>query len=113
MEKSQLDALKETVEGLYSSGVMNEITKQEFDVLFASKNRPYKPLEIEELSPEEIKGLRCRNALNEADFALYLHTTIPTIKSWESGEKKPKGPELALLNIVKQKGLRGLSANGY
>ena len=68
------------------------------------------PIEVRELSPEEIKELRDKNSLSEADFALYLHTTIPTIESWESGEKKPKGAELTLLNIVKQKGLKGLSA---
>lgn len=36
MRKSQLDALKETVENFYASGVMDEATKQEFEVLFSS-----------------------------------------------------------------------------
>lgn len=114
MQKSQLDVLMATVESLNANKIMDDATKQEFDVLFSSsENLPCVPIEIRELSPGEIKELRDTNCLSKADFALYLNITIPTIDRWESGEKKPKGPELTLLNIVKQKGLKGLSANGY
>ena len=111
MKKSQLEVLKDTVESLYAHGTMDKATKQEFDVLFSSSEKlPYAPIEVEELSPQEIKNLRDLNHLTKADFALYLHTTILTIDRWESGKKKPIGSELILLNIVKHKGIKGLSA---
>lgn len=51
MEKSQLDSLKETVEGFYASGVMDAVTKQEFDVLFSSfQNLSDKPKELKRIS---------------------------------------------------------------
>lgn len=114
MGTSLKENLYQTAKSLYELGAMSKEKFDRFEAFrLSSDNLPYEPIEVEELSPREIGELRSRNFLTEADFAVYLHTTISTIKGWESGEKKPKGPELALLNIVKQKGLKGLSANGY
>lgn len=108
MKKSQLKVLQDTVKSLYDNGIMDETTKQEFQVIFSSSEElPYEPMEVEDLGPGDIKNLRDREHLSKADFALYLNTTIPTIERWERGTKKPTGPELKLLNIVKKKGLRG------
>jgi putative transcriptional regulator len=111
MGTSLKETLHETAKGLYEMGAIDKERFDRFEALrLSSDNLPCEPLEVEELSPIEIRELRNRNSLSEADFALFLHTTISTIKSWESGTKKPKGPELTLLNIIRQKGLKGLSA---
>lgn len=112
MGTSLKEAIYETAKDLYELGAMSKEKFERFEAFhLSSDNLPCEPLEVRELSPGEIRELRNRNCLSEADFAVYLHTTIPIIKSWESGKEKPKGFELTLLNIVKQKGVRGLSAN--
>ncbi|NCU79411.1 MAG: helix-turn-helix domain-containing protein [Burkholderiaceae bacterium] len=37
-----------------------------------------------------------------------LNTSASTIQKWESGEKKPSGPSLKLLSILKNKGIEAL-----
>lgn len=111
MENSLNKALYQSAKDLYESGDMDKDTLERFDALrLSSGNFSCEPLEVEEMSPAEIKKLRSTNFLSQADFALYLHTTIPTIECWEQGKKKPRKAELALLNIVKHKGLKGLSS---
>lgn len=112
MEQSHSEILRDTAKSLFTNGLIDETTWQEFDVLFSSSSQlRYKPIEVEEFSAQEIKNLRNREFLSQADFALYLNTTITTIDRWERGLKKPTGTELILLNLVKQKGIRGLTSN--
>ena len=47
--------------------------------------------------------------MSQAAFAAYLHVTTSLVSKWERGEKKPDGPSLKLLNLVKAKGLRGIA----
>jgi putative transcriptional regulator len=67
-----------------------------------------KNLEVKSLQPNAIKQLRTREKLSQAVFALVLNTSASTIQKWESGEKKPSGPSLKLLSILKNKGLEVL-----
>jgi putative transcriptional regulator len=46
-----------------------------------------------------------RERLSQAVFALVLNTSTSTVQKWETGEKKPSGPSLKLLSILKNKGL--------
>jgi putative transcriptional regulator len=34
-----------------------------------------------------------------------LNTSVSTVQKWESGDKKPSGPSLKLLNLIERKGL--------
>ncbi len=53
----------------------------------------------------EIRALRAREALSQADFAYHLNVTPGLVSQWERGEKKPSGPSLKLLDLVARKGL--------
>ena len=68
------------------------------------------PAAGKEYSAREIKRIRERNKVSQAVFAAYLNTSISTVQKWESGEKKPNGPSLRLLNLVAAKGLQMLAA---
>ncbi len=49
-----------------------------------------------------------REKLNPADFAIYLNTTMQTIRRWENGLSKPNDAELKLLNLIRAKGIKGI-----
>jgi putative transcriptional regulator len=42
-------------------------------------------------------------------FAQYLNVKTKLVSEWERGEKRPSGPSLKLLSIVKSKGLEAIA----
>lgn len=87
--------------GLYDAGVMSATTLREFDGLCLPP--------IKEFSPRQIKSIRLHERVSQSVFALYLNTTISTVRQWEQGEKHPRGTSLKLLNLVADKGLVALT----
>jgi len=59
----------------------------------------------EPISGEEIRTLREQAHLSQAVFARYLNLTVGYVSQLERGTKQPKGPALALLNVIRRKGL--------
>ena len=90
-------AIHESVEALYSHGVIDKTTMREFDESCLAP--------VESLSPEEIRAIRERERLSQPVFARYLNVSKNLVSDWERGVKKPGGPALRLLSIVKHKGL--------
>ena len=96
--KSDLSsAIHETAEVLHSHGIIDKTTMKEFD---ASCLVP-----VEHITPEEIRAIREREQLSQPVFARYLNVSRNLVSDWERGVKKPGGPALRLLSIVKHKGL--------
>ena len=60
----------------------------------------------EPISGEEIRTLREREHLSQAAFARYLNRTAGFVSQLERGTKRPKGPALALLNVVRARALK-------
>ncbi|HEY5624025.1 MAG TPA: DNA-binding transcriptional regulator [Gammaproteobacteria bacterium] len=102
MAKKILKTVHETATGLHKAGAVGAQTMREFDALCLPP--------VESFSAAQIKRLRRQNRASQAVFAAYLNTTTSTIQKWEQGRKKPSGPSLKLLNIVKQHGLRALAS---
>jgi putative transcriptional regulator len=46
--------------------------------------------------------------MSQAVFAAVLNVSVSSVQKWESGEKKPSGASLKLLNLVKRKGVEVL-----
>jgi putative transcriptional regulator len=60
----------------------------------------------EPISGEEIRALREQARLSQAAFARYLNLTVGYVSQLERGTKQPRGPALALLNVMRRKGVR-------
>ena len=60
------------------------------------------------ITGEEIRTLREREHLSQAVFARYLNLTTGYVSQLERGTKTPKGPALALLNVIRRKGVEAL-----
>jgi putative transcriptional regulator len=83
------------------AGSMDKATMREFDTLSLTP--------VEPLTPEEIRALREREQVSQPVFAHYLNVRKDAVSKWERGEKRPDGPSLKLLNLVKAKGLRAIT----
>jgi putative transcriptional regulator len=94
------DTVHETANGLHEAGDMDTKTMREFDALCLPP--------VKDLTAGQIKRLRTKNKASQAVFAAYLNTSTSTVQKWEQGQKKPNGPSLKLLNLVRQKGLEAL-----
>ena len=62
----------------------------------------------EPITGEEIRKLRERAHLSQAVFARYLNLTVGYVSQLERGAKRPSGPALALLNVIRRKGIEAI-----
>lgn len=97
MDKSILDTVHETAQGLHKSGVIDDVTMKTFDAMCLPK--------VKALSPSDIKHIRKKEKVSQKVFALCLNTSASTIRQWEQGDKKPAGISLKMLHLVKERGI--------
>lgn len=83
------------------AGLVDKATMREFDALRLTP--------VEPLAPEEIRALREREQVSQPVFAHYLNVRKDAVSKWERGEKRPNGPSLKLLNLVRTKGLKAIA----
>lgn len=95
------DAIHETAAGLHRVGLMDKATMREFDASCLTAIAP--------LSAKEIAAIRRRAGVSQGVFAHYLNVRPKLVSEWERGEKRPSGPSLKLLSIVKSKGLDAIT----
>lgn len=57
----------------------------------------------------EIRELRERAHMSQAVFARYLNLTVGYVSQLERGTKRPAGPALVLLNVVRRHGIEAIT----
>ena len=87
--------------GMYDAGVIDKKTMREFDEACLTP--------VHAFSAPDIKALREREEVSQRVFALYMNVSKDSVSQWERGLKKPAGPTLKLLSLVKQKGLSAIT----
>jgi putative transcriptional regulator len=96
------DAIIEMADDMHRLGVMNQEAHQKITLRHIGKH----PVPAAEpISGEEIRALREQAHLSQAAFARYLNLTVGYVSQLERGTKQPKGPALALLNVIRRKGV--------
>lgn len=60
------------------------------------------------ISGEEIRKLREQANMSQAAFARILNLTVGYVSQLERGVRKPAGPALSLLNILRRKGVAAI-----
>lgn len=60
------------------------------------------------ISGDEIRSLREGAHLSQAVFARYLNLTVGYVSQLERGTKRPTGPALVLLNVIRRKGIEAI-----
>lgn len=96
-----LASIHETMEALHEIGAVDKQTMREFDDACLTL--------VQALSPQEIRELREREHLSQPVFALYLNVSKNLISDWERGTRRPGGPALRLLTVVKKNGIQAIA----
>ena len=60
------------------------------------------------MSGEAIQAMREQAGVSQAVFVRYLNVSTKLVSDWERGVKRPSGPSLKLLSLVKAKGLEAI-----
>ena len=100
MRKTIADSIKGTVQDLYKSGLVDDITMKNIESLCLP--------ELQEYTPEKITSIRKKFKLSQAALATIFNISPSTVKNWEQGNKKPAGAATKLLDIIERKGLDAL-----
>lgn len=94
-------SIHETMEALHEIGAVDRVTMREFDE--ASLIEPVL------LTGVEIRSIREREHMSQPVFARHLRVSKNLLSDWERDVKKPGGPALLLLSLVKMKGVQAIS----
>lgn len=99
------EAMLETAEDMHRLGIMDTPAYEKITLrhLGPEALRVAKPI-----SGEEIRALRERANLSQAAFARFLNLTTGYVSQLERGVRKPSGPALTLLNVIRRKGLEAI-----
>lgn len=96
------EALLETAGDLHELGIMGDADFGKITMRHLGKDpsptaRP--------ISPEDVRALRLKARMSQAVFALHLNVTTGYVSQLERGTKRPTGAALALLNVIRRKGI--------
>jgi putative transcriptional regulator len=96
---------KELVEmagGMHGVGLLDRATYKKITMRHLDKTDLPKVIPI---TAAQIRGMRERANMSQAVFASYLNVTTGYLSQLERGAKQPTGAALALLNVIKRKGI--------
>ena len=71
------------------------------EALEFSKGKKGKAI-VHEFSPLDVKNIRTNVGMTQSEFASAFGISVSTLRHWERGDRKPHGPALVLLNVVKK-----------
>jgi len=95
-------ALLETADDMRRVGVMNAAAHEKITLRHLGSKADAVPAPI---TGDEIRSLRERANLSQAVFARYLNLTVGYVSQLERGAKRPTGPALVLLNVIRHRGI--------
>ena len=100
-----VESILENAKDLHEAGLMDDSEYREITV----RHLGDKPLPVSKpISAHEIRRIRQRARMSQAAFARHLNLTSGYISQLERGTKEPKGPALALLNVIRRKGFEAI-----
>jgi putative transcriptional regulator len=95
-------ALLETADDMHRSGVLSKAAHDKITLRHLGTQAEPSP---EPISGEDIRRLREQARLSQAVFARYLNLTVGYVSQLERGIRRPTGPALVLLDVIRRKGM--------
>ncbi len=99
------EAIFEMATDMHDLGVMDAATYDKITLRHLGENSP---ATSQPITGQEIRALRQKARLSQAVFARYLNLTPGYVSQLERGVKHPTGPALALLNVIRRKGIEAV-----
>lgn len=97
-KSAAMASIHQSMTALREIGAIDKRTMRKLDEACLAPALPF--------PPEEIRALRERERVSQPVFAQYLNVSKNLISDWERGVKRPSGPALRLLSVVKKRGLQ-------
>ncbi|MBG0808757.1 helix-turn-helix domain-containing protein [Methylosinus sp. H3A] len=97
------DAILETAGDMRRLEIMDEASHAKITLRQLEKDRAPAPI-----TGEEIRDLREKARMSQAVFARYLNLTVGYVSQLERGAKRPSGPALVLLDLIRRKGIEAI-----
>jgi putative transcriptional regulator len=98
-------ALLDTADDMRRIGVLDAAAHEKITLRHLDEKTS---LDVRPITGDEIRALRERAHLSQAVFAKCLNLTVGYISQLERGAKRPTGPALVLLNVIRRKGIEGI-----
>jgi putative transcriptional regulator len=98
--------LLETAQDMRASGLMSKAAHEKITMRHLGEEFSSSPTVA--LSGKEIRALREKAHLSQAVFAHYLKLTVGYVSQLERGAKRPTGPTLVLLDVIRRKGIEAI-----
>jgi putative transcriptional regulator len=95
-------AILGTAKDMRQVGVLDDAA---YDKITMRHLRPKEKAEPQPLTGEDIRLIRKRAHMSQAVFAHHLNVTMGYVSQLERGAKHPTGATLALLNVIRRKGI--------
>src|SRR3954468_1866207 len=100
------EELLETAQDMGASGLMSKATHEKITMRHLGEEFAASTAVM--LSGDEIRALREKAHLSQAVFAHYLNLTVGYVSQLERGAKRPTGPALVLLDVIRRKGIEAI-----
>ena len=97
--------MTETADGMRRVGVMDEAAHK---LTMRDLKRAAPDETVMPITGSEIRCLRERAKMSQAVFARCLRLTTDHVSKMEREEKRPTGPALVLLNLIRRKGIEAI-----
>jgi putative transcriptional regulator len=97
--------LVETASGMRRIGLMDRATHEKITMRHLG---PQGTPKVAPVTAAQIRSMRERANMSQAVFARYLNLTVGYVSQLERGTKQPTGAALALLNVIKRKGIEAI-----
>ena len=94
-------AIHETMAAMHRVGAISKVTMREFDEACLET--------VDTIKPAQIRALREREHVSQPVFARYLNVSKNLVSDWERGKRKPGGPALRLLSVIKKHGIETIA----
>jgi len=98
-------AILETADDFRDAGLLDSAAHAKITMRHADGAPAF---ELRALSGAEIRALRESTRMSQAVFARHLNLTPGYVSQLERGAKRPTGAALALLDIVRRKGIEAI-----
>jgi len=90
---------------MHASGVVDDAAYEKITMRHINRAETAK---LAPLTGDEIRALREQAHMSQAVFARCLNLTVGYVSQLERGAKRPTGPALALLDVIRRKGIEAI-----
>jgi putative transcriptional regulator len=97
-------ALLETAADMRKADLLDQATYDKITMRHPGSHTP----KVAPMTAGQIRAIRERENMSQAVFARYLNLTVGYVSQLERGAKRPTGAALALLNVIRRKGIEGI-----